>query len=413
MTMMNTWTELIEESIEEIQDIMYANKQIGQYNFNKVLDAFVTHKVTDTDLSGTSGYGYDDLGRDKLEDIYADVFKGEDAIVRSQIISGTHAISLVLLTLLEAGEELLYITGEPYDTLEKVIGESESDFGTLKYNGVTMKTVDLHDNTFDTEQILASINEKTKMIAIQRSRGYSIRKSVMIEEIREVIEAIKAEHPEVIIFVDNCYGEFVEREEPLEAGADIIAGSLIKNPGGGLAKMGGYIVGNADLVEKVSYRLTVPGIGKEMGASLNELHAMYQGFFLAPHTVIEALNGAVLTSHVLEKVNVKSDPKFDEPRTDLIQSIMFNSDEEMIRFAQSIQQASPVNSLFTPVPDEIPGYTSPVIMAAGTFVQGASLELSADGPIRPPYRLYLQGGLTFEHVVYALKHALENHLKDA
>lgn len=409
---MDTWTKLIEESKIEIKDIMYANKQIGQYNFNKVLDAFVGHKVTDTDLTGTSGYGYDDLGRDKLEDIYADVFKAEDAIVRSQIISGTHAISLVLLTLLESGDELLYITGAPYDTLDKVIGESSSDFGTLKYNGVSMNTVDLRNDTFDKERILESINEKTKIVAIQRSRGYSIRKSVTISEIRQVIVDIKAVYPDVIIFVDNCYGEFVERDEPIEAGADIIAGSLIKNPGGGLAKMGGYIVGNHDLIKKVSYRLTVPGIGKEMGASLNELHAMYQGFFLAPHTVIEALNGAVLTSHVLEKVNVKSDPKFDAVRTDLIQSIMFNSADEMIRFAQSIQQASPINSLFTPVPDEIPGYTSPVIMAAGTFVQGASLELSADGPIRPPYRLYLQGGLTFEHVAYALGHALRNHLKD-
>lgn len=408
---MKTWTKLIEESKQEIKEIMYANKQIGQFNFNKVLDAFVNHGVTDTDLNGTSGYGYDDLGRDKLEAIYAEVFKGEDAIVRTQIVSGTHAISLVLLTLLESGDELLYITGEPYDTLEKVIGDSVADFGTLKYNGVNMNVVPLKDNRFDIDKILSSINENTKMIAIQRSRGYSSRKSVMIDEIREVITEIKKVHPDIIIFVDNCYGEFVEKEEPLEAGADIIAGSLIKNPGGGLAKMGGYIAGHEDLVRKVSYRLTVPGIGKEMGASLGELHAMYQGFFLAPHTVIEALNGAVLTSHVLEKVNVTSDPKYDEPRTDLIQSIMFNSSDEMIAFAQSIQKASPVNSLFAPIPDSIPGYTSPVIMAAGTFVQGGSLELSADGPIRKPYRLYLQGGLTFEHVVYALERALEQHLK--
>lgn len=408
---MNTWTKLIEESKLEIKELMYANKQIGQFNFNKVLDAFVSHGVTDTDLTGTSGYGYDDLGRDKLEDIYAEVFKGEDAIVRTQIVSGTHAISLVLLTLLERGDELLYITGEPYDTLEKVIGDTEDDFGTLNYHGVKTKTVGLKNDAFDTEAILENINEDTKMIAIQRSRGYSARKSMMIAEIRQVVQEIRAVHPNIIIFVDNCYGEFVEKEEPLEAGVDIIAGSLIKNPGGGLAKMGGYIIGEKSLVEKVSYRLTVPGIGKEMGASLGELHAMYQGFFLAPHTVIEALNGAILTSHVLEKVNVKSDPKFDEPRTDLIQSIMFNSADEMIEFAQSIQKASPVNSIFAPIPDEIPGYTSPVIMAAGTFVQGGSLELSADGPIRAPYRLYLQGGLTFEHVVYALEKALETHLK--
>lgn len=408
---MNTWTKLIEESKLEIKELMYANKQIGQFNFNKVLDAFVSHGVTDTDLTGTSGYGYDDLGRDKLEDIYAEVFKGEDAIVRTQIVSGTHAISLVLLTLLERGDELLYITGEPYDTLEKVIGDTEDDFGTLNYHGVKTKTVGLKNDAFDTAAILENINEDTKMIAIQRSRGYSARKSMMIAEIRQVVQDIRAVHPNIIIFVDNCYGEFVEKEEPLEAGVDIIAGSLIKNPGGGLAKMGGYIIGEKSLVEKVSYRLTVPGIGKEMGASLGELHAMYQGFFLAPHTVIEALNGAILTSHVLEKVNVKSDPKFDEPRTDLIQSIMFNSADEMIEFAQSIQKASPVNSIFAPIPDEIPGYTSPVIMAAGTFVQGGSLELSADGPIRAPYRLYLQGGLTFEHVVYALEKALETHLK--
>ncbi|AKG73827.1 Cystathionine beta-lyase family protein involved in aluminum resistance [Salinicoccus halodurans] len=397
---------LIEESLEEIAPIMKENKKISRFNFNKMMKAFNETGVTESDFSGTTGYGYDDTGRDKLEEIYRQVFKSEDAIVRSQIISGTHAISLVLLSLLERGDELIYISGEPYDTLEKVIGTTEKDIGSLKEKGVHYKAIELVDDRFDEEAIMDSISGKTKMIAIQRSRGYSMRKSLTIDEIGEIIAKIREKHPGIIVFVDNCYGEFVETREPIEAGADVIAGSLIKNPGGGLAKMGGYIAGNKDLIERISYRLTVPGIGKEMGASLTVLTDMYQGFFLAPHTVIESLNGAVLISHLLRKAGLKTDPSPAAKRTDLIQSVSFNTEEEMITFTQMIQKASPVNSQFLPIPSDIPGYENPVIMAAGTFVQGASLELSADGPIRSPYTVFVQGGLVFEHVVYALGEAL-------
>lgn len=399
--------EIIKQSELEIEPLVKQNKQIAYDNFKKVMQSFNEHSVMESDFTGTTGYGYDDTGRDKLEDIYRDIFKAEDALVRAQIISGTHAISLSLLSLLERGDELLYITGWPYDTLEKVIGDSVEDVGSMKALGIDFNYVDLiDDKAFDIDAILNNIKDNTKVIGIQRSRGYSTRKSLTIEQIEAVIKTIKERHPDIIIFVDNCYGEFVERREPIEVGADIAAGSLIKNPGGGLAKMGGYVVGRKDLIERVSYRLTVPGIGKEMGASLEVLLDMYQGLFMAPHAVIESLNGALLTSHVLTKLGYRTDPLFDETRTDLIQSIQFNTEEEMISFIQMVQSASPVNSKFLPIPDLIPGYQHPVIMAAGTFIQGASLELSADGPVREPYIAFMQGGLVYEHVKYALEKVL-------
>ncbi|HIW37575.1 MAG TPA: methionine gamma-lyase family protein [Candidatus Jeotgalicoccus stercoravium] len=397
---------MIDQAEDALQDYFKENKKIAYKNFKKVMTAFREHSVMESDFSGTTGYGYDDVGRDKLEDIYRDVFKAEDALVRTQIISGTHAISLVLLSLLKSGDELLYITGQPYDTLEKVIGESEEDIGSLTEMGVTFSTVDLKDDQFDKTNILNAITDKTKMIGIQRSRGYSSRKSMTIAEIEAIIKTIKEKHPNIIIFVDNCYGEFAEDREPIEVGADIMAGSLIKNPGGGLAKMGGYVVGREDLITRVSYRLTVPGVGKEMGASLNALSDMYQGFFMAPHTVMESINGALLMSYVFEQLNMTTSPRYSDKRTDLIQSISFNTEEEMITFTQMIQKASPVNAMFLPIPDLIPGYNHPVIMAAGTFVQGASLELSADGPIREPFTVYAQGGLHIEHVKYALELSL-------
>ena len=404
-------TDLMQQAEDALQPYIKENKNIAYKNFKKVMSAFTEHSVTESDFSGTTGYGYDDVGRDKLEEIYRDVFKAEDALVRTQIISGTHAISLVLLSILKHNDELLYITGQPYDTLEKVIGNTKEDVGSLKEMGVTFKTVDLKEDAFDTDQILKSINERTKIVGIQRSRGYSSRKSMTVDEIEQVIKIIKAEYPEVIVFVDNCYGEFAETREPLEAGADIIAGSLIKNPGGGLAKMGGYVAGRADLIQCVSYRLTVPGVGKEMGASLNALTDMYQGFFMAPHTVMESINGALLMSYVFEKLNMDPSPKYTDKRTDLIQSVSFNNEEEMITFTQMIQKASPVNARFMPIPDLIPGYQNPVIMAAGTFVQGASLELSADGPVRAPYTVYAQGGLHIEHIKYALEMSLTEMLE--
>lgn len=397
---------IIEAAEEELEPYFKEHKKIAYQNFKKVMQAFNEHSVMESDFNGTTGYGYDDNGRDKLEDIYRDVFKAEDALVRTQIISGTHAISLVLLSILREGDELLYITGQPYDTLEKVIGNTKDDVGSLKELGVNFNTIDLKEDQFDTDKILKSINKKTKIIGIQRSRGYSARKSMSIGEIEDIIQTIKEKNPNIIVFVDNCYGEFVESKEPLEVGADIIAGSLIKNPGGGLAKMGGYVAGREDLVKRVSYRLTVPGVGKEMGASLNALTDMYQGFFMAPHAVIESLNGALLMAYVFEQLNMTASPSHKDKRTDLIQSVSFKTEEEMITFTQMIQQASPVNSRFLPIPDQIPGYQNPVIMAAGTFVQGASLELSADGPIRAPYTVYAQGGLHIEHVKYALEMTL-------
>ena len=403
---------IIEQSEAHIQPLIDENKRIAYYNFKKVMQAFNSHSVMESDFTGTTGYGYDDTGRDKLEDIYRDVFEAEDALVRAQIISGTHAISLSLLSLLNRGDELLYITGWPYDTLEKVIGESEEDIGSMKELGIDFNYIDLiDDKEFDVDKILNSINDNTKVIGIQRSRGYSTRKSMTIRQIEAVITEIKKHYPNIIIFVDNCYGEFVETKEPVEVGADIVAGSLIKNPGGGLAKMGGYVVGRKDLIERVSYRLTVPGIGKEMGASLEVLLDMYQGLFMAPHAVIESLNGALLTSHVLTSLGYKTDPLFDEKRTDLIQSIEFNTEEEMISFIQMVQSASPVNSKFLPIPDLIPGYQHPVIMAAGTFIQGASLELSADGPVREPYIAFMQGGLVYENVKYALEKVLDEWIE--
>lgn len=397
---------IIEAAEEELEPYFKEHKKIAYQNFKKVMQAFNEHSVMESDFNGTTGYGYDDNGRDKLEDIYRDVFKAEDALVRTQIISGTHAISLVLLSILREGDELLYITGQPYDTLEKVIGNTKDDVGSLKELGVNFNTIDLKEDQFDTYKILKSINKKTKIIGIQRSRGYSARKSMSIGEIEDIIQTIKEKNPNIIVFVDNCYGEFVESKEPLEVGADIIAGSLIKNPGGGLAKMGGYVAGREDLVKRVSYRLTVPGVGKEMGASLNALTDMYQGFFMAPHAVMESVNGALLMAYVFEQLNMTASPSYQDKRTDLIQSVSFNTEEEMITFTQMIQKASPVNSRFLPIPDQIPGYQNPVIMAAGTFVQGASLELSADGPIRAPYTVYAQGGLHIEHVKYALEMTL-------
>ncbi|MCY1038219.1 methionine gamma-lyase family protein [Staphylococcus nepalensis] len=376
-------------------------------NQEKVLDAFHAVKATESDLLGTTGYGYDDIGRDHLEAIYAHTFKAEDAIVRPQIISGTHAITIALQSLLKHGEELLYITGNPYDTLLEVIGINGNGIESLKEHGIAYSKVDLKQDDIDIDAVLNNIKPQTKVIAIQRSKGYDQRPSIDLAKIERAINQIKAKHPEVIVFVDNCYGEFVEKREPIECGADLMAGSLIKNPGGGLAKTGGYIVGKAALVERCGYRLTAPGIGKEAGASLYSLQEMYQGFFLAPHVVSQSLKGALFTSLLLEKMNMRTTPRYNELRTDLIQTVAFDTKEQMIQFCQSIQEASPINAHFSPEPSYMPGYEDDVIMAAGTFIQGSSIELSADGPIRPPYEAYVQGGLTYEHVKLAVTRAAQ------
>jgi cystathionine beta-lyase family protein involved in aluminum resistance len=378
------------------------------YNQLKVLRSFQKHEVNEFHFAPSTGYGYDDTGRATLEAIYADVFGGEAALVRPHIISGTHAIAICLFGLLRPGDELLYITGKPYDTLEEVVGVRGEGQGSLKDYGIGYRYVPLTpEGEIDFAAVAEAITPNTKVIGIQRSRGYADRPSFTIAKLEEMIRFVKGRNPELIVFVDNCYGEFTEEREPLQVGADIMAGSLIKNPGGGLVKTGGYIVGRQDLVKLASYRMAAPGIGAEGGASLYSLLEMYQGFFLAPHVVGEALKGAIFSSALLERLGFRTNPLWHEPRTDLIQSVEFGSAERLIAFCQGIQKAAPVDSHVTPYPSDMPGYADPVIMAAGTFIQGASIEFSADGPIRPPYLGFVQGGLTYSHVKVGILTALD------
>ncbi|QII82996.1 methionine gamma-lyase family protein [Jeotgalibaca arthritidis] len=400
---------IVDKIDKQLQPVFKQVQDNALFNQKKVLDGFRNCNVSDYHFNPSTGYGYNDTGRDTLEELYADVFKAEAALVRPQIISGTHAISTALLGLLRPGDDLLYITGQPYDTLLDIVGVTGNGIGSLIEYQIGYDHVDLLENgAVDFDTVAEKISEKTKIIGIQRSRGYANRPSFTIEDIRQMIERVRELAPHAIFFVDNCYGEFVEKMEPIEVGADLIAGSLIKNPGGGIVKMGGYIAGKEELIEKCAYRLTTPGIGREAGATLYSLLEMYQGLFLAPHVVGEAVKGAIYTAALLEEVGVESTPKWNDPRTDLIQMVELPSKEQMIGFAQVIQKYSPVDSNVTPIPAPMPGYESEVIMAAGTFIQGASIELSADGPIRPPYTLYIQGGLTFEHVKLAVTAAVED-----
>lgn len=398
---------LITQVEEQIKSTFQKIDGLAEQNQYAVLKSFQKHRISDAHFHGTTGYGYDDFGRDGIESIYADVFNAEASLVRPQLISGTHAISTTLFGLLRPGDELLYATGKPYDTLEGVIGLSGDSNSSLKAFGIVCGVIPLKDDQIDVENVLTTITSNTKMIAIQRSCGYDARPSFSVETIKRVISAIKTVYPEMVIFVDNCYGEFVEDREPCHIGADIMAGSLIKNPGGGLVKAGGYIVGKANLVDQCAERLTAPGLGKEVGPTLNSLADMYQGFFLAPHTTAQALKGAVFTASLMDKLGMVTTPKWNQPRTDLIQSVTFNDPNKMVAFCQAIQKASPINSHVTPYPSPMPGYENDVIMAAGTFVQGGSLELSADGPVRAPYTAYIQGGLTFEHVKVAVLSAVD------
>lgn len=404
----DTLAHLTNEVEEQIKEKHKEIEAIALVNQEKVMRSFRSHQVADFHFTPSTGYGYDDAGRDTLEEIYADVFGGEAALVRPQIISGTHAIATALFGVLRPGDELMYITGKPYDTLEEVVGIRGNGNGSLKEYHIDYQAIPLLESGWiDEEKISSSISDKTKVIGIQRSKGYDNRPSFTIDEIERMVRLVRKVKKDVIIFVDNCYGEFVETKEPCDVGVDLMAGSLIKNPGGGIVKTGGYIVGNEKLIELASYRLAAPGIGSEGGASLYSLLEMFQGFFLAPHIVSQALKGAVFTSALLEKVGMETLPKWDEKRTDLIQSVYFPSADKMISFCQSIQAASPVNAHVLPQPSEMPGYEDPVIMAAGTFIQGASIELTADGPIRPPYVAYVQGGLTYEHVKIAVLQALD------
>lgn len=381
--------------------------EVAEYNQLKVIKAMQEHRVAAECFNASTGYGYDDVGRDTLEKVYASVFKTEDALVRPQITCGTHALALALMSNLRPGDELLSPVGKPYDTLEEVIGIRPSN-GSLAEYGITYAQVDLlEDGGFDFDGIKAAINERTKLVTIQRSKGYANRPTLSVEAIGELISFIKGIKPDIICMVDNCYGEFVEKIEPTEVGADMCVGSLIKNPGGGLAPIGGYIVGTKACVENAAHRLTSPGLGKEVGASLGIMQSFYQGFFLAPTVVAGALKGAIFAANVYEKLGYLCIPNATEPRYDIIQAVTFNKPEGLIAFCEGIQAAAPVDSYVTPEPWDMPGYDSQVIMAAGAFVQGSSIELSADGPLRAPYTAFFQGGLTWNHAKLGILKSLQ------
>ena len=391
--------KLVSEAEESIKEQFKHIENICEINQLRVMKAFADNRVSDSHFVATTGYGYDDLGRDTLDRVYADIMGAEDTLVRHNFISGTHTISTALFAVLRPNDILVSITGKPYDTLEEVIGiQGEAGNGSLKDFGVKYVQIDLkHDGTPDLEQIKFTLTHmKVKAVTIQRSKGYGWRPTYSAKDIGALIEFVKEISPETICIVDNCYGEFVETEEPTAYGADLIAGSLIKNPGGGLAPTGGYIAGKQKYVELCAYRLTSVGIGKEAGASLGFNRQMYQGLFMAPHVVSQALKAAVLCSAVFEKLGFEVDPKPNEIRHDIIQSIKFGDPDKVTAFCQGIQKGAPVDSFVTPEPWDMPGYSSQVIMAAGAFVQGASIELSADAPIKPPYIAYMQGGLTYE-----------------
>lgn len=384
----------------------------AEYNQLKVIKAMQEAKVSEACLLGTTGYGYNDLGRDTLETVYAKLFHTEDALVRPQITCGTHALALALMSNLRPGDELLSPVGKPYDTLEEVIGIRPSK-GSLAEYGITYRQVDLlEDGAFDYEGIRAAIHEKTKLVSIQRSKGYQTRPTLSVNRIGELIAFIKSIKPDIICMVDNCYGEFVETMEPSDAGADMIVGSLIKNPGGGLAPTGGYIAGRRDCIENAASRLTSPGLAKEVGASLGILPSFYQGLFLAPTVTASALKGAVFAAGIYERLGYKVVPDGRESRHDIIQAVTFGTPEGVIAFCKGIQAAAPVDSFVTPEPWDMPGYDSRVIMAAGAFVSGSSIELSADGPIKPPYAVYFQGGLTWPHAKLGILKTVQQLLDD-
>ena len=383
------------EAEREIRPYFSRIEKICDRNTEKVLAAFAKNRVSDNLFAGTTGYGYDDYGRDTLDKIYADIFGTEAALVRIGFVNGTHALSCAMFSAVKTGDTVLSVTGPAYDTLQNTI---TGDYcGSMKSYGIGYKQVDLKDGVPDLPAIReAARDENVKLVFIQRSRGYAVRKTLSVEEIGKVCEVVREVNPCAAIMVDNCYGEFTETIEPTQVGADIIAGSLIKNPGGGLAPMGGYVAGRADLVEQAAERLTLPGIGSECGASLGVNRTLFQGFFFAPHTVSQALKTMAFAAGMLEELGFESFPASDEKRSDIIQTIRLKTADNLVKFCQGIQKGSPVDSFALPVPAPMPGYESPVVMAAGTFIQGASLELSCDGPVREPYLGFLQGGLTFE-----------------
>ena len=394
--------------VESLKERFAQIDETAEYNQLKVLSAMQKAKVSEACLLGTTGYGYNDLGRDTLEEVYANVFHTEDALVRPQITCGTHALALALMSNLRPGDELLSPVGKPYDTLEEVIGIRET-CGSLSEYGITYKQVDLlSDGSFDYENIRKAINDKTKLVTIQRSKGYQTRPTLSVARIGELIAFIKEIKPDVICMVDNCYGEFTERIEPSDVGADMVVGSLIKNPGGGLAPIGGYIAGKKTCVDNCAYRLTSPGLGKEVGASLGILSSFYQGFFLSPTVTAGALKGAIFAANIYERLGFSVVPNMTESRHDIIQAVTFGNAEGVIAFCEGIQAAAPIDSFVKPQPSDMPGYDAKVIMAAGAFVSGSSIELSADGPIKPPYAVYFQGGLTWQHAKFGILKSLQS-----
>ena len=396
-----------EETLKKIRSRFDAIDQIAEYNQAKVLSAMQKNKVSAACFAATTGYGYDDLGRDNLEKVYADVFHTEAALVRPQITCGTHALTVALSANLLPGDELLSPVGLPYDTLQEVIGIRPSPCSLAEY-GVSYNQVDLlADGSFDYEGIRRAINEKTKLITIQRSKGYATRPTFSVSQIGELIAFCKAIKPDVIVMVDNCYGEFVETIEPSDVGADMVVGSLIKNPGGGLAPIGGYIAGTKACVDRCAYRLSAPGLGQEVGANLGLMPSLYQGFFLSPTVVAGALKGAIFAANLYEPLGFNCVPNATQSRHDIIQAVELGNEAAMVAFCKGIQAAAPVDSYVDPIPGDMPGYDSQVIMAAGAFVQGSTMELSADGPIRAPYAVYFQGGLTWAHAKLGILMSLQ------
>ena len=403
--------ELYKKALSDVEEQFKIYDEIREYNQLKILNAFQEERISDMHFTNSSGYGYDDIGRDTLDKVYARIFNTESALVRPHFVNGTHAIGCALMGNLKTGDTMVCITGAPYDTLHNIIGISgKENIGSLKEYGVNYKQVDLKNGTFDTEKIIEVLKEDStiKLVHIQRSTGYGWRKSFLVSEIGEIISKIKEIRSDVCVFVDNCYGELIDKIEPTDVGADLVAGSLIKNLGGGIAPTGGYIAGKAKYVEQAAYRLTTPGIGGECGSTFGVMRQLYQGLFLAPHIVMEALKGAVFCSRIMEIAGFEVLPKYNDKRSDIIQAIKFNDRNNLIKFCKGIQKGSPIDSYVECEPWAMPGYNDEVIMAAGAFIQGSSIELSADAPIREPYIAYLQGGLTFDHAKIGILISLNN-----
>ncbi|MBP2659971.1 MAG: Aluminum resistance family protein [Firmicutes bacterium] len=403
--------EIRKQALLQASSLFARVDEISEKNTTRVLEIFRNHRVSDYHFRTTSGYAYNDAGREKLEEVWADICGAEKALVRTQFVSGTHALATVLFGLLRPGHELLSLTGAPYDTMQTVIGHTCCSPGSLKEFGIGYSELPMIDSGVDIKNIARAMKPNTKMVLIQRSRGYSMRAPLTIHDIKELCAYVKKIDPECICFVDNCYGEFVDILEPTAVGADIMAGSLIKNPGGGIAPTGGYIVGKKELVEQTAYRMTAPGIGSELGASLVDNRLLFQGMFMAPHTTAQAVKGAIFASVFFSLLGYKTLPLPNEERSDIIQAIQLDSPEKLIAFCQGIQKYSPIDAHVRPEPSAMPGYQDAIIMAAGTFVQGASIELSADGPLRSPYIVYLQGGLTLEHAIVGTMGAAAEILK--